>query len=136
MLISLHIVNFAVVKTLELDLYEGMTAFTGETGAGKSIMIDALLLALGSRADTSVIRQGEDKCSITATFALDAQSKPARWLAAHDIDGQDNQLIMRRVLYAEGAPNFISTASLCHYNKPKSWGKCLCIFTVNINIKR
>ena len=66
MLTSLCIDNFAIVSQLELDFSEGMTAFTGETGAGKSIMIDALMLALGERADSSVIMTGADKCDISA----------------------------------------------------------------------
>lgn len=102
MLTHLRIENFAVVKELELDFTEGMSAFTGETGAGKSIMIDALMLALGGRADSSVIRCGEDKCDISASFCLDVDAEPALWLARHDLDAEAGEVILRRVLYAEG----------------------------------
>jgi len=67
MLISLRIENFAIVSQLELDFKAGMTAFTGETGAGKSIMIDALMLALGGRGDATVIRPGTEKCELHAS---------------------------------------------------------------------
>jgi DNA repair protein RecN (Recombination protein N) len=79
-----------------------MTAFTGETGAGKSIMIDALMLALGGRADASVIRPGEEQCDITARFSFDKASEPALWLAEHDIPYEDNELYLRRIIHAEG----------------------------------
>lgn len=102
MLTNLCIEHFAIVKHLELDFSAGMTAFTGETGAGKSIMIDALMLALGGRADASLIRPGEEKCDITAQFTFDKASEPAQWLAEHDIPSDEQQLYLRRVIYAEG----------------------------------
>lgn len=102
MLTSLRIENFAIVKQLELDFASGMTAFTGETGAGKSIMIDALMLALGGRADGSVIRPGEQKCDISAVFHHDEQQEPAHWLKEHDISCEDGEIVLRRVLYLEG----------------------------------
>lgn len=102
MLTTLRIENFAIVKQLDLDFKSGMTAFTGETGAGKSIMIDALMLALGERADASVIRAGEEKCDISATFQFEAQSDPAQWLLEHDIQCDEGEILLRRVLYAEG----------------------------------
>ncbi len=125
MLSALAISDVVLIDRLDLNFEAGLCVLTGETGAGKSIMIDALMLALGSRADTSVIRQGEDKCSITATFALDAQSKPARWLAAHDIDGQDNQLIMRRVLYAEGRTKLYINGQPLPLQQAKELGQML-----------
>ncbi len=102
MLTGLNIENFAIVKSLCLDLASGMTAFTGETGAGKSIMIDALMLALGARADVSVIRKGEEKCDITASFQIDEQSEPAQWLKNHDLEDEQGEVHLRRVIYAEG----------------------------------
>lgn len=101
MLTTLCIEHFAIVKQLELDFTQGMTAFTGETGAGKSIMIDALMLALGGRGDASVIRPGEQKCDITAGFTFTPESEPAQWLLDHDIQC-DGELYLRRVIYAEG----------------------------------
>lgn len=101
MLTSLRIENFAIVSQLELDFSLGMTAFTGETGAGKSIMIDALMLALGERSDASVIRKGADKCDITACFHIDNPSQPGNWLTEHDINN-GNEVFLRRVIYAEG----------------------------------
>ncbi len=102
MLASLRIEHFAIVDALELDFSSGMTAFTGETGAGKSIMIDALMLALGDRADGSVVRTGADKCDIQATFVIAPESAPAQWLSAHDVDNQDATVILRRVIFPEG----------------------------------
>ena len=102
MLTSLSIENFAIVSQLELDFSQGMTAFTGETGAGKSIMIDALMLALGGRADASVIRMNAEKCEITACFKIEKTSAPAYWLDEHDISNDGGEIFLRRVIYAEG----------------------------------
>lgn len=102
MLTTLCIEQFAIVHQLELDFTQGMTAFTGETGAGKSIMIDALMLALGDRADASVIRPGQEKCDITAGFYVHQDSEPAQWLAEQDIPYADGEVYLRRVIYAEG----------------------------------
>lgn len=102
MLTSLRIENFAIVSQLDLEFRVGMTAFTGETGAGKSIMIDALMLALGGRADASVIRVGEEKCDIQACFHVECDSSPAKWLAEHEIDVEEGEIFLRRVIHHEG----------------------------------
>ena len=70
MLVELGIENLAVVESLRVEFADGFTVLTGETGAGKSILIDALLLALGERADTSAIRSGSDRAEVQAVFAV------------------------------------------------------------------
>lgn len=102
MLTSLCIKNFAIVSALELDFSSGLTAFTGETGAGKSIMIDALMLALGGRADASVIRRGAETCDISACFQASPTSKPMQWLNEQDIANEEGLIILRRVIHVEG----------------------------------
>jgi DNA repair protein RecN (Recombination protein N) len=98
MLTSLRIENYAIVTALELDFASGMTAFTGETGAGKSIMIDALMLAMGERADATVIRPGALKCDITASFHIDEGSLPFRWLQEHDVEAPLGDIFLRRII--------------------------------------
>jgi DNA repair protein RecN (Recombination protein N) len=102
MLTALRIENFAIVSALEMEFTSGMTAFTGETGAGKSIMIDALMLALGGRGDVSVIRKGEDKCDITASFLVDKDASALAWLQEHDVGHEAGEILLRRILFAEG----------------------------------
>lgn len=102
MLSALQLTNFLIVKTLELDFKSGMTAFTGETGAGKSIMIDALMLAMGGRSDASVVRSGEDKCIINAVFYIQPNTEPQQWLEQQDIDIEESHVQLQRVIYAEG----------------------------------
>ncbi|PKH05230.1 DNA repair protein RecN [Moritella sp. Urea-trap-13] len=101
MLTQLTIHNFAIVKFLELELKSGMTTVTGETGAGKSIAIDALGLALGSRSDASTVRPGEKKAEISAIFTVEASSLAYKWLVEHELNNED-ECILRRVITAEG----------------------------------
>ncbi|MBF0255140.1 MAG: DNA repair protein RecN [Gammaproteobacteria bacterium] len=98
MLTSIHISNLIIVAELELEFAPGMTALTGETGAGKSILIDALGLALGDKADNSLIRQGAERAEISVSFDLDDCPEAAQWLADNDLDPSDGQCIIRRVL--------------------------------------
>ena len=102
MLTHLLIKNFAVVEELELDLRAGMTVFTGETGAGKSILIDSLGLVLGDRADSGIIRSGCDRTEICANFSVSEQGEVADILRLQDIELDDNEVLIRRVINADG----------------------------------
>jgi len=99
----LHIRNLAVIEELEIGFKPGMTVFTGETGAGKSIIVDALGLVLGDRADNSVIRAAADSAEITAIFSVaqDDQDTSAR-LEAQGIAPEQEELILRRVINRDG----------------------------------
>lgn len=99
MLRTLHIRDFVIVDELELDFAAGFTVFSGETGAGKSILIDALALTLGERADAGVVREGAARADITATFDADAGLQA--WLAEQELV-RDEALILRRVVDAQG----------------------------------
>lgn len=103
MLSELHIRDFAIVHQLELVLQGGFTVFTGETGAGKSILIDALALALGERADTGVIRHGCKRTEISARFDLPAGHEAIAWLRERDLADDDNgaTCLLRRVIETE-----------------------------------
>ena len=101
MLSHIHIRDFAIIDRLELELEGGMTVLTGETGAGKSILVDALALALGDRADSETIRHGADKAEISATFETAQIPAAARWLAENDLD-MDGECQIRRILNREG----------------------------------
>jgi len=100
-LARLHISNLAVIDELELEFKPGMTTLTGETGAGKSILVDALALALGERADSRAVRTNTERCTVTATFSLDSRRDIETWLAANDLDA-DDECILRRVVTADG----------------------------------
>lgn len=103
MLRSLIIRDFVIVDTLELDFESGFTALTGETGAGKSIMIDALSLALGGRAESNVVRVGKARAEIAAEFDLSQIKEARKWLADNELaDDDENMVLFRRVLDAGG----------------------------------
>lgn len=101
MLNQLSICDFAIVDHLDLELSQGMTVVSGETGAGKSIMLDALGLALGNRAESGAVRQGAEKADITASFNIDSIPEASQWLSENDLDN-DGECILRRVITKEG----------------------------------
>ncbi len=92
--------DFVIVRSLELELQSGFTVLTGETGAGKSILIDALQLALGSRADASVVREGAARAEVGAEFDLPSHLQP--WLEAAGFDAEDGLLLLRRTVDTAG----------------------------------
>lgn len=103
MLLQLNIQNFAIVRSLDIDWQSGMTTITGETGAGKSIAIDALGLCLGDRATTNVVRPNCKKADLAATFETNKNKLAQAWLKQHDLVSEDDsECILRRVISAEG----------------------------------
>lgn len=101
MLQALSIRDFVIVDTLDLEFSAGYTALTGETGAGKSILIDALSLSLGARNDGDVTRKGCDKADISTTFDIRDNVAARDWLQAQEM-AWDETLVLRRVIYADG----------------------------------
>ena len=79
MLFSLHIRSVALIKELDIDLSEGLTVFTGETGAGKSIIIDSIALLCGARSDKSIIRTGEDSAEVEGVFGMLSSAPVVGW---------------------------------------------------------
>lgn len=103
MLIQLNIQNFAIVDNLEIDFKKGMTAITGETGAGKSIAIDALGLCLGNRVEGHIVRSGANKADLSARFSVVNNQEAIAWLKAHELDDDNSkECIVRRVVSEEG----------------------------------
>jgi len=108
MLTALYIRDLAIIRALELETADGLTVLTGETGAGKSILVDALALALGSRADSGVIRHGGERAEVSASFAINPSSDAARWLKEQDLDADGECLLRRVVDSARGSKGFIN----------------------------
>jgi len=103
---SLSIRDFVIVDRLELEFSSGFTVLTGETGAGKSILVDALALVLGGRGEAIAVRGGAERAEISAEFEVDGGKADGdelgRWLAENDLAGEDGALLMRRVIEASG----------------------------------
>ncbi len=124
MLAHLSVNNFAIVKSLQLELSGGMTTITGETGAGKSIAIDALGLCLGGRAEAGMVRQGEEKTEVSAAFLLDNNLHATRWLEDNELlDG--TECILRRVITKEGRSRAFINGSPVPLAQLKSLGQLL-----------
>ena len=102
MLAHISIKDFTIVDSLELDLSSGFSAVTGETGAGKSIMLDALGLATGSKAEASHVRPGATKAEIYACFELNDKPNVHKWLETNDMTGDQDQLILSRIITHDG----------------------------------
>ena len=124
MLQALSIRDFIIVDKLDLEFENGFTTLTGETGAGKSILIDALSLTLGARNDGLIARAGTDKADISATFSINQNIAAKNWLSENEIEAND-ALMLRRVIYADGrSRGFINGASAT-VNQMKELGEFL-----------
>jgi DNA repair protein RecN (Recombination protein N) len=124
MLVHLSVHNYAIVEHLDLELDRGMSVITGETGAGKSIMLDALGLTLGDRADSGVVRPGAEKADILATFDLVDIPEAQSWLKERDLDN-DGPCILRRVITAEGRSRAYINGTPCPQGDLKALGELL-----------
>ena len=102
MLARLSIRDIVLIDRLDIDFGSGLAALTGETGAGKSILLDAFALALGARGDTAMVREGAEQGQVIAAFDLANDHPARRLLAENDLGGDDDALIVRRVQFADG----------------------------------
>lgn len=102
MLQALSIRDFVIVDQLDLEFDRGFTVLTGETGAGKSILIDALSLALGARGEGGITRSGCERAEIVASFGIAALPELKAWLVASELPPDDDTLLLRRIIYADG----------------------------------
>jgi DNA repair protein RecN (Recombination protein N) len=116
---ELRIKNFAIIEALEVHFGRGLHVFTGETGAGKSIIIEALSLALGGRASAEMIRAGEDTATIEAVFDLSGQAEVADIARAHGIEVDGDELVIKRAIsatrnrvYINGSPSTVAVLEL------------------------
>lgn len=100
MIKNLHIENYALIQSLDIDLHPGFSVITGETGAGKSIILGAIGLLLGARADSKSIKAGEKRCVIEATFSVEGQMKV--FFEENDLDLDDDECVIRRELTSAG----------------------------------
>ncbi len=128
MLDSIQIQNFAIIDSLQLEFEPGLSALTGETGAGKSILLDAIKLAAGDRAESDSIRGGAKRAEISVCFRPDSLDQVHRWLADNEMDA-GGECLVRRVLYANGR----SKAFINGYNATLQQLRALCDMLIDIH---
>jgi len=125
MLLHLSVRDFAIADHIELEFDNGMTVITGETGAGKSIMLDALSLCLGARADANVVRHGCKQADITAHFDVRNIDAAQAWLAQRALNNDEHECLMRRVVTAEGRSRGFINGSNVNASDLKELGELL-----------
>ncbi|MDC0662445.1 DNA repair protein RecN [Marinobacter sp. SS21] len=124
MLTQLTVTNYAIAERVELQFKGGMTALTGETGAGKSIVLDALGLAMGGRADAGAVRHGAKRADITASFDVSRIRDAQQWLQAHELD-DDSDCILRRTVSKDGRSRAYINGQPCPLGHLKDLGALL-----------
>ncbi len=122
MLNHIHIRNFAIIEELDLELDQGLTVLTGETGAGKSILIDAIGLVMGDRADSGSVKHGSDKAEITLSVDVTKTATAGKWLEQQDLDN-DGECILRRVITTAGKSRAWINGSPCNLTMLKQLGE-------------
>ena len=124
MLTHIQIQNFAIVEQLDLDIPNKLCVITGETGAGKSIMLDALGLTLGDRADSGMVRAGTDKAEIHCSFDISKNTEAQAWLTERDLDAE-TECILRRTVHHDGRSRAYVNGTPCTLTAIKELGELL-----------
>ena len=124
MLTHIFIRNFAIIDELDLDLKNGMTTLTGETGAGKSILLDAIGLILGDRADSNNVKHGAEKAEISASFDIKKMPEIQKWLSENDLEN-DDECIIRRIVSKDGRSKAYINGSTATLQQIRSAGEML-----------
>jgi DNA repair protein RecN (Recombination protein N) len=125
MLLNLSILDFVIVDKMSLDFKPGFSALTGETGAGKSILIDALSLALGQRNEGGVVRLHQDKADISAIFDIQNNNEVIDWLQENELESDNTELILRRVIHADGKSRAFINGKVATLQQLKELGESL-----------
>ena len=125
MLLNLSILDFVIVDKMSLDFKSGFSALTGETGAGKSILIDALSLALGQRNEGGVVRLHQDKADISAIFDIKHNQEVIDWLKENELESDGAELILRRVIHADGKSRAFINGKVATLQQLKELGESL-----------
>ena len=125
MLLNLSILDFVIVDKMSLDFKPGFSALTGETGAGKSILIDALSLALGQRNEGGVVRLHQDKADISAIFDIQNNNEVIDWLQENELESDNTELILRRVIHADGKSRAFINGKVSTLQQLKELGESL-----------
>jgi len=125
MLLNLSILDFVIVDKMSLDFKSGFSALTGETGAGKSILIDALSLALGQRNEGGVVRLHQDKADISAIFDIKYNQEVIDWLQENELESDGAELILRRVIHADGKSRAFINGKVATLQQLKELGESL-----------
>ena len=124
MLRSMQVRNFAIIDEIEIEFDAGMTVLTGETGAGKSILVDALGLVLGERGGTGLVRDGAKRAEFSAEFDVTAQPAAQAWLVEQALD-TDDECLLRRVIGADGRSRAFINGNAVSLQSLKSLGELL-----------
>ena len=124
MLTHLQIRDFAIVEAVELEFARGFTVLTGETGAGKSILVDALMLAVGGRADSGAVRHGAERAEVSATFDVRDNAPALAWLEEQSIE-HDGECQLRRIVGGDGRGRAYLNGQAVPVQSLRALGECL-----------